>query len=141
MPNDGGVCWPVRSVAARTAIRPLRRVDAALLLSNVNECYASLGAWFAISRQAASSSVPAQNRKDLALQLVVPVVQLAARGYLCRMKLTRTNLWLAVAAAMFLTASCSQAPDAEKDPSADAAYKRANRADGYREAQRSNVTR
>ena len=42
---------------------------------------------------------------------------------------------------MFLTASCTQAPDAEKDPSADAAYKRAHRAEGYREAQRSNVTR
>ncbi|WP_345057590.1 hypothetical protein [Hymenobacter glaciei] len=54
------------------------------------------------------------------------------------------NLWLAAATAMLLTASCSQAPDAaeaEKDPSADAAYKRAHRAEGYREAQRSNVTR
>ncbi len=56
------------------------------------------------------------------------------------MKLTRTNLWLAVATALFLTASCAQAPDAEKDPSADAAYKRSHRAEGYREAQRSNVT-
>ena len=57
------------------------------------------------------------------------------------MKLTRTNLWLAAAAALFLTASCSQAPDAEKDPTADAAYKRTHRAEMYREAQRSNVTR
>jgi len=60
------------------------------------------------------------------------------------MKLTRTNLWLAAAAAMLLTASCSQAPDAaeaEKDPSADAAYKRAHRAEGYREAQRSKLGR
>ncbi len=69
------------------------------------------------------------------------VVQLAAGGYLRSMKLTRTNLWLAAAAAMFLTASCSQAPDAEKDPTADAAYKRAHRPEMYREAQRSNVTR
>lgn len=57
------------------------------------------------------------------------------------MKPTRSNLWLAAAAALFLTASCAQAPDAEKDPSADAAYKRAHRTEGYREAQRSNVTR
>ncbi|WP_161787169.1 hypothetical protein [Hymenobacter sp. IS2118] len=57
------------------------------------------------------------------------------------MKLFRTNLWLAATAAMLLTASCAQAPDAEKDPSADAAYKREHRAEGYREAQRSNVTR
>jgi len=57
------------------------------------------------------------------------------------MKLTRTNLLLAAATALCLTASCSHAPDAEKDPSADAAYKRAHRAEGYREAQRSNVTR
>ena len=57
------------------------------------------------------------------------------------MKLNRTNLWLAAAAALFLTASCSQAPDAEADPAADAAYKRAHRAEMYREAQRSNVTR
>ena len=69
------------------------------------------------------------------------VVLLAAVGYLRTMKLTRTNLWLAAAAAMLLTASCSQAPDAEKGPSADAAYKRDHRAEGYREAQRSNVTR
>ena len=72
------------------------------------------------------------------------VVRLAAEGYLRGMKLTRTNLWLAAAAAMLLTASCSQAPDAadaEKDPGADATYKRAHRAEGYREAQRSNVTR
>jgi hypothetical protein len=72
------------------------------------------------------------------------VVRFATAGYLRGMKLTRTNLWLAAATAMLLTASCSQAPDAaeaEKDPSADATYKRAHRAEGYREAQRSNVTR
>lgn len=57
------------------------------------------------------------------------------------MKLTRVNLLLAASAALFLTASCSQAPDAEKDPNADAAYKRGHRAEQYREAQRSNVTR
>ena len=68
-------------------------------------------------------------------------MRLIAGGYLRTMKLTRTNIWLAAAAAMFLTASCSQAPDAEKDPTADAAYKRAHRAEMYREAQRSNVTR
>ena len=72
------------------------------------------------------------------------VARLAVVDYLRGMKLTRTNLWLAAAAAMLLTASCAQAPDAdavEKDPSADATYKRAHRAEGYREAQRSNVTR
>lgn len=59
------------------------------------------------------------------------------------MKLTRVNLLLAACAALFL-ASCSQAPDAaeaEKDPNADATYKRDHRAEMYREAQRSNVTR
>ena len=66
---------------------------------------------------------------------------MAVGGYLRGMKLTRTNLWLAAATALFLTASCAQAPDAEVDPSADAAYKRTHRAEGYREAQRSNVTR
>ena len=72
------------------------------------------------------------------------VARLTGMGYLRGMKLTRTNLWLAAATAMLLTASCAQAPDAEaieKDPSADATYKRAHRAEGYREAQRSNVTR
>ena len=69
-----------------------------------------------------------------------PVVGVAGVKYLRCMKLTRPNLWLA-AAALFLTTACSQAPDAEQDPSADAAYKRAHRAEGYREAQRSNVTR
>ena len=57
------------------------------------------------------------------------------------MKLTRANLLLAAGTALLLTASCSQAPDAEKDPNADAAYKRSHRPEGYREAQRSNVTR
>ncbi|WP_345235784.1 hypothetical protein [Hymenobacter saemangeumensis] len=56
------------------------------------------------------------------------------------MKLTRVNLLLAAFAALFLTASCSQAPEAEADPNADAAYKRGHRAELYREAQRSNVT-
>lgn len=48
---------------------------------------------------------------------------------------------LATSAVLFLTASCSQAPDAEKDPNADATYKRANRTEMYRKAQESNVTR
>ena len=77
-------------------------------------------------------------------EAVEAVARLAAEGYLRSMKLTLTNLWLAAAAAILLTASCAQAPDAaeaEKDPSADAAYKRDHRAEGYREAQRSNVTR
>lgn len=46
---------------------------------------------------------------------------------------------LAAGAVLLLTAACSKAPDAEKDPSADAAYKRAHKTEGYREAQRSNV--
>lgn len=49
------------------------------------------------------------------------------------------SLLLAASAALLLTTACSQAPDAEKEPSADAAYKRAHRTEGYREAQRSNV--
>ena len=80
----------------------------------------------------------------MSVRVTDEVARLAALGYLRSMKLTRTNLWLAAAAAMLLTASCSQAPDAadaEKDPTADAAYKRDHRAAGYREAQRSNVTR
>ena len=65
---------------------------------------------------------------------------LALAAYLRGMKRLRTySLLLAASAALFLTAACSVAPDAEKDPSADAAYKRAHRAEGYREAQRSNV--
>ncbi|WP_167852056.1 hypothetical protein [Hymenobacter elongatus] len=43
------------------------------------------------------------------------------------------------ACASLLLSSCSQAPDAEKDPNADAAYKRSHRTEMYREAQRSNV--
>jgi Spy/CpxP family protein refolding chaperone len=54
------------------------------------------------------------------------------------MKPTRTTLLLAAAAALFLTASCSVAPDANNDPNADAAYKRAHRPEGYREAQSNN---
>ena len=80
----------------------------------------------------------------MSVRVTDEVARLAALGYLRSMKLTRTNLWLAATAAMLLTASCSQAPDAadaEKDPTADAAYKRDHRAAGYREAQRSNVTR
>ena len=81
---------------------------------------------------------------DGASRMAQSFVRLAAVGYLCGMKLLRTNLWLVAATAMLLTASCTQAPDAaeaEKDPMADASYKRAHRAEGYREAQRSNVTR
>lgn len=56
------------------------------------------------------------------------------------MKSLRTYfLLLAASAALFLTAACSTAPDAEKDPTADATYKRDHRAEMYREAQRSNV--
>ena len=57
------------------------------------------------------------------------------------MKATRINLWLAAGAALMLGTACSQAPDAEKDPNADATYKRDHRTEMYREAQRSNVTR
>ncbi|WP_157886973.1 hypothetical protein [Hymenobacter sp. PAMC 26628] len=57
------------------------------------------------------------------------------------MKSTRAIALLATSAVLFLTASCSQAPDAEKDPNADATYKRANRAEMYRKAQESDVTR
>lgn len=49
------------------------------------------------------------------------------------------SLLLAVSAALFLTVSCAQEPDAEKDPNANAAYKRTHRTEMYREAQRSNV--
>ena len=59
-------------------------------------------------------------------------------AYLWAMKKFRLLFLLAASAPLFLT-SCSQAPDAEKDPNADAEYKRAHRAESYREAQRSNV--
>lgn len=60
--------------------------------------------------------------------------------YLRAMKSLRPfSLLLAVSAALFLTASCAQEPDAEKDPNANAAYKRTHRTEMYREAQRSNV--
>ncbi|AWM32563.1 hypothetical protein DDQ68_07040 [Hymenobacter nivis] len=62
-------------------------------------------------------------------------------SYLRTMKSTRVIALLATSAVLFLTASCSQAPDAEKDPNADAAYKRANRTEMYRKAQASDVTR
>lgn len=62
-------------------------------------------------------------------------------GYLRTMKSTRAIALLATSVVLFLTASCSQAPDAEKDPNADATYKRANRTEMYRKAQESNVTR
>ncbi len=54
------------------------------------------------------------------------------------MKKYRLLTLLAACASFYLT-SCSQAPDAEKDPNADAAYKRSHRAEQYREAQRSNT--
>ncbi len=57
------------------------------------------------------------------------------------MKPTRAIVLLAASTALFLTASCAQAPDAEKDPNADAAYKRANRTEMYRKAQASDVNR
>ncbi len=69
------------------------------------------------------------------------VVDLVPGGYLRIMKSTRAIILLAASAALFLVASCSQAPDAEKDPNADAAYKRNHRTEMYRKAQESNVTR
>jgi hypothetical protein len=63
-----------------------------------------------------------------------------SQPYLRVMKSLRTySLLLAASAALFLTAACSTEPDAEKDPSADAAFKRSHRTEMYREAQRSNV--
>lgn len=59
-------------------------------------------------------------------------------AYLWPMKNFRLLFLLAAGASLILS-SCSQAPDAEKDPNADAAYKRSHRPEGYREAQRSNV--
>ncbi|WP_165768296.1 hypothetical protein [Hymenobacter amundsenii] len=55
------------------------------------------------------------------------------------MKNLRLLVLFAAGASLFLS-SCSQAPDPEKDPNADAAYKRAHRTEQYREAQRSNVS-
>jgi hypothetical protein len=56
------------------------------------------------------------------------------------MKLTlRLFGQVAAGAVLLLATACSQAPDAEKDPNADAEYKRTHRAEGYREAQRSNT--
>lgn len=56
------------------------------------------------------------------------------------MKLTiRLFGQVAAGAMLLLTTACAQAPDAEKDPNADAEYKRTHRTEGYREAQRSNV--
>lgn len=62
-----------------------------------------------------------------------------AGAYLWAMKKSRLFLLFAACGSLFL-ASCEQAPDPEKDPSADAAYKRNHRAEMYRDAQRSNVT-
>lgn len=59
-------------------------------------------------------------------------------AYLWAMKNFRLLFLFAAGASLFLS-SCSQAPDAEKDPNADAAYKRSHRPEGYREAQRSDV--
>ena len=53
------------------------------------------------------------------------------------MKKLRLLPILFAAGASFYLTSCSQAPDAEKDPNADAAYKRAHRPEGYRAAQSS----
>jgi len=69
------------------------------------------------------------------------VGRLVLHRYLRAMKPTRAIVLLAASAALFLTASCSQAPDAEKDPNADAAYKRNHRTEMYRKAQESDVTR
>ncbi|WP_226180203.1 hypothetical protein [Hymenobacter lucidus] len=54
------------------------------------------------------------------------------------MKKSRLLFLFAVCASSFLS-SCEQAPDPEKDPNADAAYKRGHRTELYREAQRSNA--
>lgn len=59
-------------------------------------------------------------------------------AYLWAMKKLRLLFLLAFSTPLLL-ASCSQPPDAEKDPNADAAYKRSHRTEGYREAQRSNT--
>lgn len=55
------------------------------------------------------------------------------------MKTSRLFLLLAASVTLLCTASCAQQPDPEKDPNADAAYKRSHRPEMYREAQRSNV--
>lgn len=54
------------------------------------------------------------------------------------MKNLRLLVLLAAGASLILS-SCTQAPDSEQDPNADAAYKRTHRTEQYREAQRSNV--
>jgi hypothetical protein len=59
-------------------------------------------------------------------------------AYLWAMKKFRLLFLLTACTPLFLS-SCSQAPDAEKDPDADAAYKRSHRTEGYREAQRNNT--
>lgn len=60
--------------------------------------------------------------------------------YLRGMKSLRPfSLLLAASAVLLLTASCAQEPDAEKDPKANAEFKRTHRTQMYREAQRSNV--
>ena len=46
------------------------------------------------------------------------------------------TLLFAAGTSLYLT-SCTPPPDAEKDPNADAAYKRAHRPEGYRQAQSS----
>ncbi|MGY2132327.1 hypothetical protein ACW9KT_08870 [Hymenobacter sp. HD11105] len=52
------------------------------------------------------------------------------------MKKFRLLLLFASCASLFLT-SCSVPPNAEEDPDADAAYKRAHRTEMYRKAQSS----
>ena len=65
---------------------------------------------------------------------------MAGRPYLRSMKSLRPySLLLAASAVLLLTASCAQEPDAEKDPKANAEFKRGHRTEMYREAQRSNV--
>lgn len=68
----------------------------------------------------------------------VALARFRGGAYLWPMKHFRLLFLLAAGASLILS-SCSQAPDAEKDPNADAAYKRSHRTEGYREAQRSNV--
>jgi hypothetical protein len=64
------------------------------------------------------------------------VVSFAGGAYLWDMKKFRLLLLLASCTSLLMT-SCSVPPNAEEDPNADAAYKRAHRTEMYRKAQSS----
>jgi hypothetical protein len=83
-------------------------------------------------------TLPAQHRAATQIEAVSMLGVFEGAAYLWAMKKFRLLFLLAASAPLFLS-SCSQAPDAEKDPDADAAYKRSHRTEGYREAQRSNA--